>query len=202
MEAIDNLSGVNMKFNVMALVLVMGSTTAVFAKESTKQIDTAKSQVIWHGSKVVGGAHNGKVSIKEGSVVLDGDKVKSANVVVDLTTIVNDDLKDKSYNEKLVGHLKSDDFFDVAKHPTATLAVTKVTAGKKGEYTGEGTLTIKGQSKPVKFDAMQTGETFKTSLKIDRTEYGVKYGSDKFFKNLGDKVISDEIKLDVEIALK
>lgn len=96
---------------------------------------------------------------------------------------------------KLEGHLKSDDFFGVEKFPTATLIFTDVKVKGKNSYNITGDLTIKGKTNPVTFEISIYGSKATTSLKIDRTKYGVKYGSTSFFDGLKDKAIYDEFDL-------
>ena len=99
----------------------------------------------------------------------------------------------------MLGHLKSDDFFGVANFPTAELNITEVKKSDAG-YTVTGNLTIKGISKPVTFDTAVTKSGATAQIVIDRTDYDVKYGSGKFFDNLGDKTIYDDFTLDVNLA--
>jgi len=181
-------------------------STAVLAK--TYQLDTKKSKLTWTGSKVlVDSKHTGTVNIKSGQVEFGKDGPVSAMVVVDMKTIKNDDLKDPKYNQKLVGHLKSADFFDIEKHPEATLKVTSFKKQGPSNYDLTGDLTIKGKTKPVSFKATTASEKggvskISADLEFDRTDYDVRYGSGKFFQNLGDKVISDKVQLKVELTGK
>jgi polyisoprenoid-binding protein YceI len=108
-------------------------------------------------------------------------------------------------NQKLVGHLKSDDFFSVETHPTATLVLTNVK--KSGSnYTFKGDLTIKGTTKPVSFQASSTTESdavkVEGELVIDRSDFDVRYGSKSFFDNLGDKMIYDDFTLSFVVVAK
>ena len=115
-----------------------------------------------------------------------------------MTSITSTDLKGPPAN-KLLGHLKSDDFFGVETFPTAELDITKVTKTDTG-YNVTANLTIKGTSKPVTFDTVVTKEGATAEIVIDRTEYGVKYGSGKFFENLGNKAIYDDFTLNVNLV--
>jgi polyisoprenoid-binding protein YceI len=105
---------------------------------------------------------------------------------------------------KLEGHLKSDDFFGVEKYPTSTLVVTKTVSKGEGQYAVTADLTIKGITHPINFDAvLKLGSdraTVTADLKIDRTLYDVRYGSGKFFDDLGDKTIDDIFELNVKIV--
>ena len=76
----------------------------------------------------------------------------------------------------------------------------------KGNYKIQGNLTIKGITKPVKFFAnvgnKGTSARATASIKVDRSEYDVRYGSGSFFDNLGDKTIYDEFDLNITLAVK
>jgi len=190
-----------MKALIVMTALAFGTT----AQAEALQIDTAKSVVQWTGGKVVGGSHTGKLSLKGGSFALKDGKAVKGDVVVDMMSLVNDDLTDKEQNAKLVGHLKSPDFFDVAKFPEAKLTIDGIESQAGGAYKLKGTLTIKGKSLPVAFTAQETpskdGKVVKADLTFDRAKYDVRYGSDKFFDNLGDKIIKDDVQLSVIIVL-
>lgn len=193
-------------FPSILAISAMLMSTSLFAK--TYQLDTKKSKLSWTGSKVlVDSKHTGTVDIKSGQVEFGKDGPTSAVVVVNMTTIKNEDLTDPGYNKKLVGHLKSPDFFDVEKHPEATLKVTSFKKQGPTAYDLTGDLTIKGTTKPVAFKATTASEKgglskISADLEFDRTEFGVRYGSGKFFQNLGDKVISDKVQLKVELTGK
>ncbi|TNF77546.1 MAG: YceI family protein, partial [Bacteroidetes bacterium] len=103
------------------------------------------------------------------------------------------------YKQKLEGHLKSDDFFSVASYETAKLVFTNSKPSGKTSYEVTGELTIKGITKPVTFDVSVYGSKATATLKIDRAEYDVRYGSGSFFDNLGDKTIYDEFDLVVDL---
>jgi len=107
--------------------------------------------------------------------------------------------------DKLTEHLKSDDFFAVIKYPTATFSLTGVLAGSEpGQFTLAGNLTIRGITKPIEIPvtASQAGDTLMVNGKavVDRSLYGVKFGSTSFFKELADNVIIDnEFKLEFSL---
>jgi len=182
-------------FGLLTLVLVL--STNVFAE--TLKVDVAKSTVKWLGKKVTG-EHSGNISVKEGTLELTNGKVTGGKVVIDMNSIVDTDIADASMNEKLVGHLKSDDFFGVANFPTAQLVITKVDGNNFS-----GNLTIKGTTNPTTFTATASKEgkstVYKGTITIDRSKYNVRYGSKSFFDNLGDKVIYDEFTLDFNLVV-
>ncbi|MBC7447340.1 MAG: YceI family protein [Hymenobacteraceae bacterium] len=177
----------------------------------TMPVDLVASKVEWIGEKVVGNKHNGVVTLKSGTVEATGGRLTGGTFLIDMTTIKNLDLTDASYNAKLVGHLKSDDFFGVEKHPTATFKITSVGAIKGAEagkpnYTVNGDLTIKGITNRISFPTTVTTSgaqlTAVGTTKIDRSKYDVKYGSGSFFDNLGDKAISNDMTITFNVVAK
>ncbi|MGA0557449.1 YceI family protein [Larkinella sp. VNQ87] len=174
------------------------------AKSTTYNIDVDKSVLTWNGKKVTG-EHTGPVKAEKGYLTVNGGKLTGGVVSIDLRTMTSTDLKDnKEYHDKLINHLKSDDFFSVAKHPTATFKITKVkqNSGNTADVTGD--LTIKGITNPVTFPVTVSvsGNTLTATGKatINRAKYDIKYGSKSFFDNLGDKVIYDDFTVDMNIV--
>lgn len=178
-------------------LLVVG--TALSAQSKT--VDVEKSTIKWVGEKVAG-AHEGNIQFKSGELNLDGDKVQGGTFVVDMTTITNTDLSDPEWNGKLVGHLKSDDFFGVEKYPVSMLVLDKGGKLTKEESEITGKLTIKGKEHPVTIKAKKDGDVVSAKVEVDRTLYDIRYGSGKFFDNLGDKMIKDIFKLEIKVVLE
>ncbi len=162
-----------------------------------KEIKIDKSEVVWKGYKVTG-SHEGNIAIQSGSLTFEDEKLTGGEFVIDMTTINSTDLEGE-YKGKLEGHLKSDDFFGVENHPTATLVFKDVTASGKNAYEVSGDLTIKGKINPIVFTISIYGSKATASLKVDRTKYDVKYGSTSFFDGLKDKAIYDEFDLVVDL---
>ena len=100
-------------------------------------------------------------------------------------------------NDKLqsIANMWGANFFGVANYPTAKLVFNKVKSTGKNSYEVTGDLTIKDKTNPVTFEISVYGNKATASLKIDRTLYGVKYGSASFFDDLKDKAIYDEFDL-------
>lgn len=167
------------------------------------KVDNSKSTVKWKGTKVTG-EHYGNIDFKGGNLEVEGYKIKSGTFQMNMESIVNEDLEDESTNRKLVGHLKSDDFFSVDKHPVSTLELKEVKHKAGNKYSLTGDLTIKGITHPVTFDA--TVDISENQLKangnmeVDRTLYDIKFRSGKFFSNLGDNLIHDTFNLDFNVV--
>ena len=92
--------------------------------------------------------------------------------------------------------MKSPDFFDVENYPTATLKINQIEGNNV-----EGDLTIKGITKPINFTMEQNGDLVTGKMKFDRTEYDMVYRSKNFFKNLGNKIIHDEVVLTFKVKV-
>lgn len=182
---------------VLASVILM-SGSAMFAQKV--EVNTTKSSVEWHGKKI-GSQHEGNIQLKSGSFELQDDKIVAGNFVVDMTTITNTDLDNEDYNQKLVGHLKSDDFFGVEKYPSATFVLTESSNFSDGKVTLSGDITIKGKTENVSFEVVRTGKEYNTKMEIDRSKFDVKYGSNAFFDKLGDKAIDDIFTLEIKLVV-
>lgn len=179
-------------------LLVVLFVVAISTSAQTYQAIPSKSVLEWTGKKVTG-EHHGKIRLREGSFTIDNNIVTGGKFVIDMTSITNEDMEGE-WNQKLVGHLKSDDFFGVATYPEAVLELKGGAKLINNKATMKGNLTIKGITHPIEFEATQNENTFTASLTVDRTLYNVRYGSGKFFDNLGDKTIYDDFTLDVEIV--
>lgn len=163
-------------------------------------IDKTASIIEWEAKKATG-KHSGTVNLSEGSLTIKNKKISGGKFTADMTTIVN---TDGGRNERLIGHLKSDDFFGVEKFPQSTLVVTKV-EGKTGNvfhFTAD--LTIKGITSPVEFDADVTEVsgvlTAEGVVIVNRAKYDIKYRSASFFSDLGDKMIYDDFSLKFKLV--
>lgn len=187
-----------MKNNLkIGLILLVATTTMAFTTISEKEINVKESKILWKGYKVTG-EHDGSIQLKEGVLKFEGNTLRGGSFVVDMTTITNHDLKGE-YKGKLEGHLKSDDFFGVEKHPSAKLQFTNV-ENKGDHYVVIADLTIKNMTNSVTFNMMVDDNAANASLKIDRSKFDVRFGSPSFFNDLKDKAIYDEFDLNVSLS--
>jgi len=194
------------KLLLLALVLAPFSATHAAAKKDagargTYKVDTKESKITWEGRKL-GGAHQGTLKVKSGSLQIENGILSDGEIVIDMTSLKNDDQQGE-FNTKLVNHLKSDDFFSVEKNPTSRLKV-KNTELKDGKTIVNADLTIKGITKPISFpaDVKVDGKkvTAKGEMVVDRTMYDIKFRSLKFFANIGDKVIKDDFTVGFDLS--
>ncbi|MEO9476410.1 MAG: YceI family protein [Cyclobacteriaceae bacterium] len=179
----------------LATIFSSGEGTATYTA------DISNSTVNWVGKKVTG-QHNGTVEIKEGTIEYGNGKLTGGSFTIDMTSILSNDLEGE-WKAKLEGHLKSDDFFGVEKYPTSTFIIKKAKALGKGKFDVTGDVTIKGTTQTINFPVqiVETGDKIigTAAIVIDRSKFGVKYGSGSFFDDLGDKTIYDDFELSVKI---
>lgn len=161
----------------------------------------AGTTVGWMGAKAMGD-HKGNVTLKSGSLSINNGSINGGSFTMDMNSITCTDLEGE-YNGKLVGHLKSPDFFDVANHAEATLKITKFGAKKGNTQPITGDLTIKGITKPVTFNATITPAgkgmaAVKSTIVVDRSLYNITY------KGMADNLIKDnfEIYVDMKVSSK
>jgi polyisoprenoid-binding protein YceI len=192
---------------IKSILKVFGLALMLFTISITAQNDfktnTSNSKINWKGFKP-GGSHHGSIMIKDGHFTINDNQITGGEFTIDMNSIVDLDMEvDNEYNAKLVNHLKSDDFFDVEKYPTAKFKVTETFV--KGDKTlVKGNLTIKNKTNPVSFLATvkinDTELNVKSeSFKIDRSKWDIKYKSKSFFEDLADKFIYDEMELSFEL---
>ena len=190
--------------------LAAASKTSKTTKAATAyQVETAQSNLEWNGKKVTG-EHTGNIKVAKGEILVNGNQVVGGTVLFDMTSITNTDLTDESYQQKLIGHLKSDDFFAVEKHPTGFFKITGVTplksATSNATHTVKGDLTLKGITHAIAFPAKVTLQDGVASAvgtaTLDRTKWDIKYGSKSFFPNIADKAIYDDFTVKFNLVAK
>jgi polyisoprenoid-binding protein YceI len=172
-------------------------------KESSFKVDVQKSNIAWNGKKVAG-QHSGNIKLTGGTLSLNDGKLSNGSFNINMNSITCTDLQGE-WADKLVGHLKADDFFGVEKFPTSSFVITKVSPASAGTVNISGNLTIKGITKAISFPASMSvsGNTLTASakgVKVDRTKYDIRYGSKSFFDSIGDKAIDDEFTLDITLV--
>jgi polyisoprenoid-binding protein YceI len=177
------------------------NTSAVLA-DGAYAVDPAASRLAWHGSKVIGKTHTGTVDIKSGELTVRGGRLAGGSFILDMKTIKSDENL-----AALVQHLQGADFFDTANYPEAQLVITGVAASAKtGEYRAKADLTIKGHANSLDFTAtvgaVDGGLEAASDFSIDRSKWDVRYGSGKFFDNLGDNLINDLIAFKISLQAR
>lgn len=174
---------------------------------TTHFADVNTSQVVWKGFKPTG-SHDGILLLKNGEIEFNEGNLKQAYFEIDMNSIECKDMPaDDENNQKLVGHLKSADFFNVEEFPSASFKLTSQKTDEKGQLLLTGDLTVKEITKSISFPASlnEDGQVItlvSAPFNINRTDYGIKYKSKNFFKDLKDKFINDEFEVSFDVALK
>ena len=186
---------------------------AVATEEAvTYEIDTTASTIEWRGTKPTG-EHKGTIAIQDGTLSATQEEITSGNVSIDMNSIkVTDEGMDDKDRTSLENHLKGTvegketDFFNVKEYPTASFEITGVTE-ENGKKILQGNLTLKDSTKNIQFPVSTDIDEDEITLEsetftIDRTNWGVNYGSKSVFDNLGDNFISDEMELTIKVTAK
>lgn len=184
----------------MKSLKTIGLTTLIvvlisFSSAMAQKIDLAASSVKWTGYHLAKSyEHVGEVKIKSGEVSMEDGMLTGGQVIIDMSSISNDDLEGGK-NVKLVNHLKSDDFFNVEKYPEAKLTITSVEKAGTG-YSATGDIEIRGIKESVTFTLAQTGMELTGKISVDRTKHEVMYGW-----SLENAMLSNNFDLDVKIVV-
>jgi len=189
----------NLFIPVLLVAAFLISSFTISPHTNDVKVNTKNSKLIWTGSKPTG-SHTGTIDIVSGFLTFDHGNFVGGTFSIDMQSLATNDMSEES-NKKLDRHLKNEDFFDVQKFSDANLKITKVFKIDDRNYSVLANLTIKGITNPISFEAEVTGSgnSFVAAAKftIDRTKWGVEYKSGNIFKNLGDKIIYDDIEFDV-----
>lgn len=182
-------------------IAISGVLFASAPKTESFKVDASKSSVTWLAKKVTG-QHNGKVALNNGTLALSNGKISGGKFEIDMTSIECLDLQGE-WKDKLIGHLKSDDFFSVEKNPKTKFEITSVNT-KDNNTVIKGNLTIKGITKEISFPASvsKKGDVLVAiaTIRVDRTKFDIKYGSKSFIEGIGDKAIDDEFEMQVNLV--
>jgi polyisoprenoid-binding protein YceI len=171
------------------------------------------SVVHWRGTKP-GGEHVGVVSVTKGEAMVDNGTVTGGSITIDLNSIENFDLQG-DMNARLVGHLKSEDFFYTEQYPTAVFEIVSAEAkegaapegGVKPTHEITGNLTMRGVTKSIVFPASISVTDGKVKavtneFAVDRTLWGVNFKSKSVFAEFKDDFIGDMINLKFDVEFK
>ena len=186
-------SNTNTQINSIETVAEVTAVTAI------------KTSIKWKGFKIIGGGHEGTLAVKENKLTFNDGTLTGGEISIDMTSLKATDLEGE-YKQKLEAHLISPDFFSVKKYPTSKFVITSVKPGSASNTLAvTGKLSIRSTTLEeviiVEVKKAKGATTYSTTLKIDRTKYGVEYGSTNFFDGLGDKAIANEFELNIEIVV-
>ena len=208
----------NMMKNILLIVLlfVVGCGTkkdAEISSTTLAQISPAqgiysvhidKSELSWIGKELSTKIHTGSLNISNGIIQVGDDNSVSGNIKINMSTINVTDLQGRS-KEMLEKHLRSADFFEVENYPEAQINFKSKSFNKLvNQISFEGDLTIKDITNPISFNAtlIESSPYLKANaiLSFDRSKYDVRFRSGSFFENLGDKLILDDIDVNIKLV--
>ena len=172
------------------------SLSFINTEEEKKEINISESTLLWKAYKITG-EHFGSIQFKKGHLSFKENELIGGYFTVDMTSLKAEDMG-KMKNKYLTKHLKSDDFFEVKKHPEASLILNNVSKQDTGYNVG-GELTIRGITKPINFNMILEGNSAKAKVTINRTDFDIKYRSASFFDDLKNKAIKDNFDIDVNL---
>lgn len=171
------------------------------------EVNVANSTLGWLGTKLTG-THNGTINIANGTIWAEGEKITAGNFTIDMTSIKNLDIKEPEDNKSLVDHLSNEDFFEVNKFPTSKFEITGTEKLAQADSAGNnykimGNLTLKDVTKNITIAANVTMDANQflalSKFNVDRTDFGVKFKSKKYFPDLKDKALGDIIEFDLKL---
>jgi polyisoprenoid-binding protein YceI len=184
-------------------------TQVVTATEGTPYTIDSTTLITWTGSKPTG-KHDGTFKVSGGSLLVNNNSLSGGSFTIDINSLNNLDLaatpKDKA---GLEGHLKSPDFFNAEKYPTAKFEITSVepyaadstSKTKDATHIIKGNLTLKDSTKNIAFPAKVTVDANTVAafadFNIDRTLWGMNY---KGPNNPQDWVISKEVNIKLAVS--
>ena len=182
---------------------VITNKTALKYKPGSYNLLVDSSKVAWLGTELTTKTHFGSLRAQSGKLEIDKNGEVVGDITINMESIIVEDLKGRS-KEVLESHLKSDDFFGINNFPTATLVFKSLNRyDDEGGHIFNGDLTIKGITNEVEFSAKLIKQTDLLhavgKLVFDRSKYNVRFRSGSFFDNLGDKLILDDIEVDINL---
>lgn len=212
-----------MKINNVYWVLIFGLFMNFSCKENKEKtiattiedngipldVDINSSVIYWTGfsSKA---AHHGTLKLKEGVLYIDNNNIKMGGFTIDMNTIKCTSIINEKDRQKLETHLNRADFFDIVRFPDAKFTITHtdaITDQDSISHRISGRLDLKGFEGGVSFDAKITkdGDLYKAvtqPFKIDRTKWGIKYGSNTVYDAMQTSIVQDSIELKIVIVAK
>jgi len=184
---------------IIITIICIACLSTISNAQEKLHINTSKSSIKWNGELTFHfGGHDGFIQFKEGYFIKTKDVLTGGEFIIDMNSITNTDIKTKKGNESLVMHLKDSDFFDVKKYPLAIIVFTSVEYFEDKSMRIHANLTIKGITKPIRFNATPNYQekSLRAKFKIDRREWSVNYKS-----KIKNSAISDAIGFEVTLNL-
>jgi len=173
-------------------------------------IDPQASSLAWEGKKtfIKEWIDDGNIALQSGSLNIQNGQISGGEFIIDMNSISVKKTGRGNGESLLTRHLESPDFFDAAQFPTSEFKITQAAKDERDSngltFNVTGNLTIKGITNVISFPAQiyqSNGKIFaQATVLVDRAKWNVRYGSDKFFDNLGDNMINDIFTLTLNLV--
>lgn len=183
--------------NLIIITILLCSAYSTYAQDKSLNLET--SNIRWYGEEITGKQHYGDLKFSSGNIQIKNEVVTNGSFIVNMNSLTVEDLSGGG-KKRLEGHLRSTAFFGVSDHPQASLSISSMVEIDGNSQILDGQLTIKGVTHPINFSLTLTPENNASAILVfDRSKYDVRFRSGSFFDELGDKLILDEIKLEVAL---
>lgn len=187
-----------------------GAEPALPFDDGRYAVDVEQSVIDWFGRNRTT-THHGTLRLASGEFSFRGGEL-TGHCEVDMTSIRNIDLTGDPLQPQLIGHLKSADFFFVEMFPRATFTITaakRIDAALSSppNFSVRGIFNLRGVKQEIAFRATasppQGGEIrIESHFDIDRTRWGVLYGSSRFFEHLGYHLVYHPVSLQLRLVAR
>jgi polyisoprenoid-binding protein YceI len=182
---------------MLGFVYISGITMA--QASSRYRLDVVHSTVGFAVKHMLFSTVRGKFNDVQATAQIDEQtgSLRSVNAEISVASVDTD-------NAKRDGHLRSDDFFNAEQYPTITFESTSIESEGSGNYRVDGILTIRDVSKPITLEGKLLGKmpgrvAFEAAGQINRQDFNVTWN--KALQSAGGLMVSDEVDLDIEVAL-
>jgi polyisoprenoid-binding protein YceI len=183
--------------NLINITILLCSAYSTYAQDKSLNLET--SNIRWYGEEITGKQHYGDLKFSSGNIQIKNEVVTNGSFIVNMNSLTVEDLSGGG-KKRLEGHLRSTAFFGVSDHPQASLSISSMVEIDGNSQILDGQLTIKGVTHPINFSLTLTPENNASAILVfDRSKYDVRFRSGSFFDELGDKLILDDIKLEVAL---
>jgi polyisoprenoid-binding protein YceI len=186
-------------YSIVSIITTILIYTTLSINAQEKSLNIESSVIRWYGEEITGKQHYGDLKFSSGNIQINNKVVSSGNFIVNMNSLTVEDLSGGG-KKRLEGHLRSSAFFGVSDHPQASLNISSMVDIDGDSQILDGELTIKGIKHPINFSITLNSENNATAMLVfDRSKYDVRFRSGSFFDELGDKLILDNIELEVAL---
>lgn len=169
-------------------------------------IDLSESKLQWTGRNLIN-KHLGTIEIQSGYLDFENGQLRGGRFDFNLNSLRCSDLEGDPMHDVLISHLMDHDFLDVAAYPECFLEITDTESSPipgSPNLAVKANLTMRGKTCPIEFQATSgitdTGSpAAQASFAIDRTQWGILYGSGRFFQRLAGHLVNDLIEFEARI---